>query len=230
MNTQDTSRWTRAGFWIRAGLWALPVAWLVTAWGGLEPQPDQEEDPGSWARFVSSDSYQLGHLLGATAGTILALFGVFALGCFLANSRSGRLALPAMMTAAAGTTLLLVPAVISTFATPAIGAAYLKGNEDVMQLEFPGSMTGAFLLGLLLAFVGSVLLGVAVWRSGVLPRWAGALWAAGAVVFYVLGVVLGLATTGSSLPTQSAGAVLLAAAGGWIAWKGSRQVPLPARG
>lgn len=230
MNTQDTSRWTRAGFWIRAGLWALPVAWLVTAWGGLEPQPDQEKDPGAWARFVSSDSYQLSHLLGATAGTILALFGVFALGCFLANSRSVRLALPAMITAAAGTALLLVPAVISTFATPAIGAAYLKGNGDVMQLEFPGSMTGAFLLGLLLAFVGSVLLGVAVWRSGVLPRWAGALWAAGAVLFYVLGVVLGLATTGSSLPTQSAGAVLLAAAGGWIAWKGSPQVSLPVTG
>jgi hypothetical protein len=230
VNTQDTSRWTRAGFWIRAGLWALPVAWLFTAWGGLEPQPDQEKDPGAWARFVSSDSYQFSHLLGATAGTILALFGVFALGCFLANSRSGRLALPAMITAAAGTALLLVPAVISTFATPAIGGAYLKGNEDVMQLEFPGSMTGAFLLGLLLAFVGSVLLGVAVWRSGVLPRWAGALWAAGAILFYVLGVVLGLATTGSSLPTQSAGAVLLAAAGVWIAWRGSRQVPLPAKG
>jgi hypothetical protein len=138
VNTQDTSRWTRAGFWIRAGLWALPVAWLVTAWGGLEPQPDQEKDPGAWARFVSSDSYQLSHLLGATAGTILSLFGVFALGCFLANSRSGRLALPAMITAAAGTALLLVPAVISTFATPAIGAAYLKGNGDVMQLEFRG--------------------------------------------------------------------------------------------
>ena len=51
-----------------------------------------------------------------------------------------------------------------------------------------------------------------------LPRWAGALWAAGAVVFYVLGVVLGQATTGSSLPTQTAGALLTAVAGGWIAW------------
>jgi Domain of unknown function (DUF4386) len=211
-------------------LWALPVAWLVTAWGALEPQPDQVKDPSAWARFVSSDSYQASHLLGATTGTILALFGVFALGCFLANGRSGRLALPAMVTAAAGTALLLVPAVISTFATPAVGEAYLEGNGDVMQLEFPASMTGAFLLGLLLAFVGSVVLGVAVWRSRLLPRWAGALWAAGAVVFYVLGVVLGMATTGSSLPTQSAGAVMMAAAAGWIAWRGSRQVHQPPPG
>jgi hypothetical protein len=41
-------------------------------------------------------------------------------------------------------------------------------------------------------------------------------------VFYVLGVVLGQATTGSSLPTQTAGALLMAVAGGWIAWSASR--------
>ena len=217
MNSKNISRW------IRAGLWILAVSWLVTAWATLEPQPDQEKDPDAWARFVSSDSDHLSHLLGSTAGTILAIFGVFALGCCLANSRVGGLALAAMATAASGTALLLVPAVISTFATPAVGKAYLAGNQDVMQLEFPGSMTGAFLLGLLLAFVGNVLLGIAVWRSNQLPRWAGVLWAAGAVLFYVLGVVLGQALTGSSLPTQTAGALLMAVAGVWIAWSASRQ-------
>lgn len=219
MNSQNISRW------IRTGLWALPVSWLVTAWSSVEPQPNQEKDPDAWARFVSSDSYQFSHLFGSALGTILAIFGVFALGCCMANSRVGGLALAAMVTAAAGTALLLVPAVISTFVTPAIGKAYLAGNEEVMQLEFPASMTAAFLTGLLLAFLGNILLGVAVWRSHMLPRWAGALWAAGAVVFYLLGVVLGQATTGSSLPTQAAGALLMAAAGGWIAWSGPRHAP-----
>ncbi|MET4590187.1 hypothetical protein [Arthrobacter sp. 754] len=209
--------------WIQAGLWALALSWLVTAWATLEPQPDQAKDPEAWARFVSTDSYQFSHLYGGTAGTVLTLLGVFALGCCLANSRAGGLALAGMVTAAAGTALLLVPAVISTFASPAIGKAYLAGNQDVMQLEFPGSMNGAFLLGLLLAFVGNVLLGIAVWRSRILPRWAGALWAAGTVLFFVLGVVLGQATTGASLPTQSAGALLMAVAGGWIAWSASRE-------
>ncbi|WP_211882050.1 hypothetical protein [Pseudarthrobacter albicanus] len=48
--------------------------------------------------------------------------------------------------------------------------------------------------------VGNVLLGTAVWGSHTLPRWAGAAWLAGVVLFYVLGVVLGQATTGSSPP------------------------------
>ncbi|MGY2744259.1 hypothetical protein ACQCSU_12455 [Pseudarthrobacter sp. O4] len=209
--------------WILAGLWTLPLSGLITAWATREPQPDQERDPDAWARFVSSDSYQLSHLLGSTGGTVLAIFGVFALGCSLANSRVGRLALAAMVVTVAGTALLLVPAAVSTFATPAIGKAYLGGNQDVMQLEFPAAMSGSFLLGLLLAFLGNVLLGIAVWHSRTLPRWAGAIWVAGAVLFYVLGVVLGQATTGSSLPTQTAGALLAAGAGGWIAWNVTRE-------
>ncbi|MET4144673.1 hypothetical protein [Arthrobacter sp. UYCo732] len=62
-----------------------------------------------------------------------------------------------------------------------------------------------------------------MWRSH-LPRWSGALWAAGAVLFYLLGVVLGQATTGSSLPTQTAGALLMGGSAVWIAWKVSWQV------
>lgn len=217
MNSQNIHHW------IRAGLWTLPVYGLITAWATLDPQPDQEKDPEAWARFVSSDPYQSSHLLGATGGTILAIFGAFALGCCLANSRVGRLALAAMVTTVAGTALLLVPAVISTFATPAIGKAYLSGNREVMELAFPDALAGSFLLGLVLAFVGNVLLGVAVWSSRTLPRWAGVVWIAGAVLFYLLGVVLGQATTGSSLPTQAAGALLTAAAGAWIAWRVTRQ-------
>ena len=69
-----------------------------------------------------------------------------------------------------------------------------------------------------LAFIGNVLLGVAIWRSGRLPRWTGLVWIVGTLVFYVLGAALGMATTGASLPTQPVGAVLLAIAGAGIAW------------
>ncbi|HEX3206347.1 MAG TPA: hypothetical protein VHQ68_08920 [Propionibacteriaceae bacterium] len=215
-------RRTPAAGWIRVGLFALPVYGLLTAYATLEPQPDQVRDPDGWARFVSSTSYLVGHIVGNVIGTALVIFGTFALGAFLATSRAPRLALWGMVLAVAGHILFTVPGAISTFATPAIGTAYLAGNRDVMALEFPPVMTAILALGLLLAVVGNTILGVAIWRSGTLPRWAGVLWIVGTLVFYVLGAALGMATTGASLPTQPVGAALLAISGAWIAWAALR--------
>jgi ABC-type nickel/cobalt efflux system permease component RcnA len=80
-----------------------------------------------------------------------------------------------------------------------------------------------FMLAILLLFVGNVLLGVAVWRSGTLPRWAGAIWVASAVLMYPLGIVIAMRITGSTPRTVLVGAVLIAISGGWIAWRVMRQ-------
>ena len=210
--------------WIRAGLLALPVYGLLTAWSSLGAQPDQVKEPEAWARYVSSTSYLVSHVIGSTGGTILAIFGVFALGAYLATSRSGRLGLAAMVTASTGHALLMVPSVISTFATPAIAEAYLAGMEGVIKgVEFHPAMTIIYLLGLSLAFVGNVLLGVAVWRSGTLPKWSGAVWVASIPTFYLLGALLGIVTTGGSLLTQPVGALLMAIGGGWMALSAMRR-------
>ena len=219
MNAQNT-----ATNWIRAGLLALPIYGLLTFATTFDAQPDQVKEPEAWARYVSSTSYLVTHMLAATGGTILAIFGVFALGAYLATGRSGRLGLAAMAASAAGHALLLVPSVISTFATPAIAEAYLSGMKGVITgVEFHPAMMVIYLLGLLLAFVGNVLLGVAVWRSGVLPKWSGAIWAASIPTFYVLGALLGIVTTGSSLLTQPVGALLMAIGGGWMALSAMRR-------
>lgn len=215
-------RRTPAAGWIRVGLFALPVYGLLTAYATLEPEPDQVRDPDGWARFVSSTSYLVGHVVGNVIGTALAIFGTFALGAFLTTSRAPRLALWGMVLAVAGHILFTVPGAISTFATPAIGAAYVDGNRDVMALEFSPVMTAILVLGLLLAVIGNTILGVAIWRSGTLPRWAGVIWIVGTLIFYVLGAALGMATTGASLPTQPVGAALLAISGAWIAWTALR--------
>jgi hypothetical protein len=119
--------------------------------------------------------------------------------------------------------LFTVPGVISTFATPAIGAAYLAGNREVMRMEFSPILTVIIILGLVLAVIGNGLLSVAIWRSGSLPRWAGVIWGAATLIFYVLGAALGMATTGASLPTQPIGGALMAVSGAWIAWAAVRQ-------
>ena len=70
-----------------------------------------------------------------------------------------------------------------------------------------------------LVFAGNVLLGVEVWRSRMLPKLAGAMWAAAAVLMYPMGLVYE-ATIGpaSTPPTVLVGAALLVAGGGWLAW------------
>lgn len=209
--------------WIRIGLLALPVYGLLTFWATLESQPDQTKNPEAWARFVSSTAHLLTHLFGSIGGAILAILGVFALGAYLARSRAGGTGLAAMVMAVVGRALFLSVVGLSAFATPAIARAYLAGMQNVMRVQFGSAQTATFGLGILLLLVGNVLLGVAVWRSGTLPKWAGAIWAASALMFYVLGAVLAMATTGSSLLTQPLAAVLMVVSGGWIAWSVLRQ-------
>ena len=213
---------TPAAGWIRVGLFALPLYGLLLVYSTWSPQPDQVTDPERWARFVSRTSYLAGHIIGNVLGTVLVIFGTFALGAFLARSRAPRLGLSGMVLSITGYLLFTVPGVISTFATPAIGAAYLAGNREVMTLEFSPILTVLIVLALLLAVIGNGLLSVAIWRSGSLPRWAGVTWAVATLIFYVLGAALGMAATGASLPTQPIGAALMAIAGAWVAWAGSR--------
>jgi hypothetical protein len=214
---------TPAAGWIRAGLFALPVYGLLIAYATWKPQPDQISDPEGWARFVSSSSYLVEHLIGNVLGTALVILGTTALGAFLTASRAPRLALWGMVLSITGYVLFTVPGVISTFATPAIGASYLAGNREVMALEFSLILTAIVVVALLLAVIGNGLLSVAIWRSGSLPRWAGVIWGAATLIFYVLGAALGMAATGASLPTQPIGGVLMAVGGAWIAWAAVRQ-------
>jgi hypothetical protein len=214
--------------WTRAGMFALPLYGILLFVGTLTPQPDQTTDPEGWARFVSSTSYLIAHVVTGVVGAALVILGTFAL-AVLTASRSPRLSLTGMLLSVVGQVLFTVPAVISTFATPAIGQAYLRGNRDVMTLEFSGVMTVITLLAVLLTVTGNVILGIAVTRSRLFPRWTGITWAAGAVIFYLLGAALGMATTGASLPTQPVGAALMAIASAAMAWTAARsREPLPA--
>jgi hypothetical protein len=70
------------------------------------------------------------------------------------------------------------------------------------NLRFSPVLTVITAVALLLAVAGNIVLGVAIWRSGVLSRWTGLLWITGTLVFYVFGAFLGMATTGASLPTN----------------------------
>ena len=142
----------------------------------------------------------LEHLFLSILGQILAIFGVFALGAYLATSHAGGMGLVAMVITVVGSALLLVVLGVSTFAAPEEGQALTR--------------LGYILLG----FVGNILLGVAIWRSGTLPRWAGALWAGAHVLLYVSQGYAATIGPASTPPTVLVGAVLVAISGAWMAF------------
>jgi hypothetical protein len=214
MSTPNITRW------IGIGLLGLSLYGALTFFSSLNPQPDYTTQPEAWARYVTTNHYVLEHLFLSVLGQILAIFGVFALGVYLATSRAGRMGLVAMVITVLGSALLLVVLGVSTFAAPEQGQAYLAGM-DTNELPSSFADTVQALTGLgyiLLGFVGNILLGVAIWRSGTLPRWAGALWAAAHVLLYVSQGYAATVGAKSTPPTVLVGAVLVAISGAWMAY------------
>jgi hypothetical protein len=217
MSVPNTSRW------IGVGLLGLPLYGVLTFWSSLDPQPDPGTRYEAWARFVTTDHYVLTHVLGSILGLVFAIFGTFALGAYLANSRAGRLGLVAMVITVLGSALFLPAMGVSTFAVPEEGQAYLAGIEEYRNLPDIFADTVFALISLmviLLLFVGNLLLGVAVWRSETLPKWAGALWAAAAVFMYPLGIVYAAVILGVQVTPRTVlvGALLIVVSGAWMAW------------
>jgi hypothetical protein len=181
MSTPNITRW------IGIGLLGLALYGALIFFSSLNPQPDYNTQLEAWARYVTTNHYVLEHLFLSILGQILAIFGVFALGAYLAMSRAGGMGLVAMVITVLGSALLLVVLGVTTFASPEEGQAILAGmNIDELPDTFAATVQALTGLGyILLGFVGNILLGVAIWRSGTLPRWAGALWAAAHVLLYV---------------------------------------------
>ena len=216
MNAQNITRW------IGIGLLGLPLYGALTFWSALDPQPDPNTHLEAWSRFVTTDHYVWGHVLGSILGLIFAIFGTFALGAYLTTSRAGRLGLVAMVITVLSSALFLPVMGLSTFSAPKEGQAYLAGMEEFSKLPdiFADTVSGTIsLLVIALQFVGNVLLGVAVWRSGTLSRWAGAFWVAAPVFQYPLGLVYALTIGAASTPpTVLVGTLLIVLGGAWMAW------------
>ena len=208
--------------WIGIGLLGLPLYGALTFFSSLNPQPDPNTHYEAWARYVTTDFYLLKHLFASGLGLILVVFGTIALGAYLVTSRAGRMGLMGMVITVFGTLLFLMIGGLSIFAVPKEGQAFLAGIEEYAKL--PTILADTTLLptmgvGVLLMLVGNVLLGVAVWRSGTLPRWAGALWVAGSAL-PLLGQIYIILPIGanSTPPTVPTGAVLLVIGGAWMAY------------
>ena len=107
--------------WIGIGLLGLPLYGALTFWSSLEGQSDPSTHLEAWSRYVTTNHYVLGHLLGSIFGIILLIFGVFALGAYLTRSRAPRLRLVAMAITVLGNALFLPLQGVATFSAPEVG-------------------------------------------------------------------------------------------------------------
>jgi hypothetical protein len=197
---------------IRLGVLALPLAGLLAlvglystfklGTGGILATGDN--------RAIVSTGYFVSVFFGSGLALTVLIFGVVALYAYLANSGQRALALGAMVSSIVGIALILTGVGVFAYAIPALSRSYLNGQVEsirILDYIFAGPFGTILTLTFLLYSAGFILFGVAIWRSGVLPRWAGVLVAVHAPLisgpFSVVGLVVG--------------ALLAAVGGGWIA-------------
>ena len=143
---------------------------------GPVPLPNMDVD--TWAQAVTASNYFLAQVLTIFA-YILPYFGFWALYAFLARiERVERIAFWGFMSSIIGTSLALATLGIFSFVSPQIAQRYLQGDNnlpEIITLVATGQPAMINLLGGTIYLIGTGLLGVAIWRSGILPKWTGLL-------------------------------------------------------
>jgi hypothetical protein len=209
----------------RWGLWALPVWAALLFYGTLTHQPDPTTNFPEYASYITTTEFLISHLVASIFGAGVGMLGLTALFVVLSKERAAPLALWAFVTWVIGNTLATAVFGVAAFAQPAIGRAYLSGhmaeavaiNNDV----YGPALFATVLPGLLLLTIGIVLFGVAVVRSGSLPKLAGIGFAVGIVLFAVVFGPISFFDFGAG---QSVGAALIVASTAWIAITGWRML------
>jgi hypothetical protein len=198
---------------IRLGILALPLAGLLALVGLYSTftlGPGGILSSGDLQAMISA-GYFVSMFVGQVLALTLLIFGVMALFAYLANTGQRALALGAMILSIIGIALTLTGLGVFAYAVPALSEAYLNGQEEAAILILDSIFAGTFETITTVVFLfysaGFILFGVAIWRSGVLPGWAGVLVAVHAPLisgpFGQVGSV--------------AGALLALVGGGWIA-------------
>ena len=142
------------------------------------PVPLRNMDVDTWAQAVTASNYFLAQVLTIFA-YILPYFGFWALYAYLASiEQVERIAFWGFMSSIIGTSLALATLGIFSFVSPQIAQRYLQGDNnlpEIITLIATGQPVMINLLGGTIYLIGTGLLGVAIWRSGILPKWAGLL-------------------------------------------------------
>lgn len=171
---------------IRAGAVALIVGGIASALvplgtTGIPTDPAQNV---AFATGANSWAWRVGMMLALVYQALLVL-GSLALYVHLSRSRAERWAFAGLVVTVCCTMLFVPMMGFAAFVVPAVGALIEAGHTDavaVMDQTFREPFAAFPFFGGIFVNLGLILNGVAVWRSGTLPKWAGVLWIASGVL------------------------------------------------
>ncbi|GAA2709638.1 hypothetical protein ACFY2R_23615 [Micromonospora olivasterospora] len=171
----------------RLGALALAVAGVLFAlYPATRPWHDESTVDGA-TRAMSSDWWVASHLF-AMIGFILVTLGLLAVRDVVRHTRAERLAFTAVVTGWIGVGLVLPYYGAEDFGLHAIAGTSAAGQPldllDVVDtVRYNPVAVTTFGIGLIALAVSAVVIAMAVWRSGVLPRLSGVLFALGFALF-----------------------------------------------
>jgi hypothetical protein len=210
---------TRADRYARFLIWGSPLWAVLLLIGTLDHQPPPQTQFADYAQFTTTTRFLVSHLVASILGAGIGTLGFIALFQLLVHRGSGALALWALVMSVLGNTLVTAIFGTAAFAQPAIGRLFISGQAAqavTMQDDIYGvPLTATALVGLLLLNIGLILFGIAVLRSGWLPRWAGVILIVAAPLFALVGVIL-------ADFVQTIGAAGLVFSTAWIAIRARR--------
>jgi hypothetical protein len=167
----------------RMGAIALAAAGaMFVLYPAIRPWHDESTVSGATAS-MSSPAWVAAHFF-AMLGFILAPLGLLAVRDALAGTRAASLALTGTVVTWVGAGLTLPYYGAEDFGLHTIASKHAGNLLDLVNaVRFQPLAAALFATGLLLLGIGAVLAAVAVWRSGVLPRHSGIVFAIGLALF-----------------------------------------------
>jgi hypothetical protein len=199
---------------IRMGMLTLVFGSLLGIVGLLirGPVPLPNTDVETWAQVATGSSYFLAQVLTIFA-YVVPYFGFWAIyACLATNEKVEKLAFWGFMSSIIGTSLAIATLGVFSFVSPLLAERYLQGDvqlPEIITQVATGQPAVINFLGGTIYLLGTALLGLAIWRSGELPKWSGLLIALHGL-FLVVGFML--------FPLLVLSWVLLLFAGIWLVY------------
>ena len=142
------------------------------------PVPLPNVDVDAWARAVTGSNYFLAQVIIIFA-YVIPYFGFWAIYARLAKlDKVERLAFWGFMCSIVGTSLAIATLGVFSFVSPQLAERYFLGDNqlpEIISQVATGQPAIINILGGILYLLGTGSLGLAIWRSGSLPKWSGLL-------------------------------------------------------